>query len=186
MKPAQIVTLAVAGAVLGAIAGAGWKKWQVQHGSFDRAANAALHSTIPDFGYPDLDGLERRSSEWSGKVLVLNFWASWCPPCREETPLFVELQERYREAGVQFVGIAIDDREPIQDFSNTYGVNYPVLLGDISAVGLSKRLGNRFEGLPFTVIAGPDGKVVLRHAGGITREQITPTLQQLTNTATKS
>ena len=186
MKPTQIVILAVVGAVLGAIVGAGWKKWHDQHGRFDRVANAALHSTIPDFAYPDLDGRERRSNEWVGKVLVLNFWASWCPPCREETPLFVELQERYRAAGVQFVGIAIDDREPIADFSDTYGINYPVLLGDISAVDLSKRLGNRFEGLPFTVIAGPDGKVVLRHAGGIAREQLTSALQQLTSSAKKS
>ena len=186
MKPTQVVTLAVIGAVLGAITGAAWKKWQDEHGNPEQVANAALHSTIPDFSYVDLDGRQRHSSDWVGKVVVLNFWASWCPPCREETPLFVELQEKYREAGVQFVGIAIDDREPIQDFNDTYGMNYPVLLGDITAVSLSKSLGNRFEGLPFTVIAGPDGKVVLRHAGGMARDQIAPTLHQLANSVTKS
>lgn len=187
MNPTRIVTLAVIGAILGAIAGAGWKKWSDHHGGgFEHAANATLEQTIPPFSYPDLDGRERRSDEWSGKIVVLNFWASWCPPCREETPLFVELQEQYQAAGVQFVGIAIDDREPIQDFSDTYGVNYPVLLGDIAAVTLSKRLGNRFEGLPFTVIAEPDGEIVLRHAGGMTREQITPTLQRLVDGVTKS
>ncbi len=179
MKPIQIISLAVAGAVLGAVVGAGWQYWHRQQPVIGQQAEAGLLQSLPEFSFPDLQGGTRNASDWRGKVVVLNFWATWCPPCREETPLFVELQDKYGAAGVQFVGIAIDDQAPTREFVDTYGVNYPVLLGDMQAVALSKQLGNRFEGLPFTVIAGPTGRVALRHAGGMTREQIEPALQEL-------
>jgi thiol-disulfide isomerase/thioredoxin len=180
MKPLQIISLAVAGAVLGAVVGAGWQYWQQQQPHDQQAAAVGLHETLPDFSYPDLAGQQRRASEWADKVVVLNFWATWCPPCREETPLFVELQERYRDAGVQFVGIAIDDQAPTEEFAASYGINYPILMGDMQAVTLSKRLGNRFEGLPFTVVADRDGRIEVRRSGEIKREQLEPLLQQLT------
>ncbi|MFM1892826.1 MAG: hypothetical protein RLZ44_1903 [Pseudomonadota bacterium] len=180
MKPLQIISLAVAGAVLGAVVGAGWQYWQQQQPQSTYTAAAGVHETVPDFSYPDLAGQQRQAGEWADKVLVLNFWATWCPPCREETPLFVELQEKYRAAGVQFVGIAIDDQGPTAEFAANYGINYPVLMGDMQAVALSKRLGNRFEGLPFTVVAGRDGRVAVRHSGGMDRDQLEPLLQELT------
>lgn len=179
MKPTQILMLAIAGAVLGALVGVGWQQWQEHYGD-SAARHGAELSRLPAFSYPGLDGSVQDSTQWAGRTLVLNFWATWCPPCREETPLFVELQETYGAAGVQFVGIAIDDLQPTQDFADTYGVNYPILIGDSSAIELSRKLGNRFEGLPYTVIAAPDGKVTLRHMGGLEREQIEPELQRLT------
>ena len=81
---------------------------------------------------------------------------------------------------VQFIGIAIDDAEPVREFANGFKMNYPVLLGDVDAVALSRRLGNRYEGLPFTVVMKPGGNVVLRHAGGIERGQLEPLLRELT------
>jgi len=137
-------------------------------------------SRLPEMRYPDLNGKLRSISEWQDKVLVLNFWATWCPPCREETPLFVALQDEYRERGVQFVGLAIDDPEAVQNFVDTYGVEYPVLIGDIDAVDVSRRLGNRFSGLPFTLIVAPGGEIAIRHTGGLNREQIVPVLERLT------
>ena len=142
-------------------------------------ANEQQLTRLPALSYPDLNGKPRAISEWQDKVLVLNFWATWCPPCREETPLFVALQDEYRERGVQFVGLAIDDLEAVQTFVDTYGVEYPVLIGDIDAVDVSRRLGNRFSGLPYTVIVAPGGEIVIRHAGGLTREQIVPALERL-------
>jgi thiol-disulfide isomerase/thioredoxin len=142
-------------------------------------ANEQQLTRLPALSYPDLNGKPRAISEWQDKVLVLNFWATWCPPCREETPLFVALQDEYRERGVQFVGLAIDDLEAVQTFVDTYGVEYPVLIGDIDAVDVSRRLGNRFSGLPYTVIVAPGGEIVIRHAGGLTREQIVPVLERL-------
>ena len=90
------------------------------------------------------------------------------------------LQEQYADS-VQFVGIAIDDEEPVREFADSYAVNYPLLLGDVEAVALSKRLGNRYEGLPFTVVAAPGGKLVLRHIGGLERERLEPLLRELAN-----
>ncbi len=181
MKPFTIIKLALAGAIIGTLAGFGWQQWQNHQYSNGGGTNAGhTVKAVPDFSYPDLDGRERRSNEWLGKVMVINFWATWCPPCREETPLFVELQDRYREQGVQFVGIAIDDPEPTQDFVDTYGVNYPVLMGDAAAIELSKRLGNRFQGLPYTVVARHDGRIASRFSGGANRADLEPLLDELT------
>jgi thiol-disulfide isomerase/thioredoxin len=133
---------------------------------------------IPAFSYPDLEGQLRHSSEWKDRILVLNFWAAWCPPCRAETPMFVELQQKYGGDNVRFVGIAIDDKQPVQDFVDDHGVEYPILLGDEGAITLSNKLGNHFDGLPFTVVALPGGKIILRHQGGIGRKELEPVLKQ--------
>lgn len=180
MNPMRVLYFAVAGLLIGAGIGVGLKMAN-QQDSAEIASPATpttqLAEYMPAFSYPDLANNQRHGSEWQAKILVLNFWAAWCPPCREETPDFVELQDEYIDDNVKFVGIAIDDLEPVQEFVDTYGVNYPVLLGDIQAVSLSRELGNRFEGLPFTVVAEPGGKIILRHAGGLSREQLEPVLR---------
>lgn len=181
MKITHYFLIAVGGAVIGAASGFAWR-------SFDDAGQPAMATPVesvqvvdalPGFSYPDLTGRQRSGSEFTDKVVVLNFWATWCPPCRKETPEFVALQDAFAD-NVQFIGIAIDDEDPVREFADTYGVNYPLLLGDVEAVSLSRRLGNRYEGLPFTVVAAPGGSVVLRHAGGIEREQLEPVLRELT------
>ena len=114
MKPGQIVIVAIIGALLGAGAGVGWQQYKATQPLLmaDPVAPDTA-SVLPVFSYPDLTGDLLKSTEWGDKIIVLNFWASWCPPCREETPMFVALQEQYRDKGVQFVGIAIDDQEPV-------------------------------------------------------------------------
>lgn len=179
MKPARFTAIAISGLLIGAGVGVGYKMADRADQSMPTvplAAAEAAHA-VPDFEFPDLDGKQRLGREWKTRILVLNFWAAWCPPCRDETPTFVELQEQYGTDNVRFVGIAIDDPEPVREFAETYGVNYPILLGDEHAVSLSRRLGNRFEGLPFTVVAEPGGKVVLRHTGGLEREELEPVLR---------
>jgi thiol-disulfide isomerase/thioredoxin len=120
---------------------------------------------LPAFAYPDLEGVSRSSEEWLGRVLVLNFWATWCPPCLREMPDFIEFQERHGEQGLQFVGIAIDSEKEVADFAESIGVNYPILLGETDAIGLSQALGNRFSGLPFSAIFDRNGKLVHAQAG---------------------
>ena len=181
MKIHHYFLIAVGGAVLGAATGFAWRALDDagQRASLTPVESVQVIDKLPVFSYQDLDGRQRRSSEFTDKVVVLNFWASWCPPCREETPDFVALQEAFADQ-VQFVGIAIDDEGPVREFADSFGVNYPVLLGDIEAISLSRRLGNRYEGLPFTVVAAPGGSVVLRHAGGIDRDRLEPLLRELT------
>jgi len=179
MKPTHILVIAAVGALLGAAAGFGIKFFNAEESGLSAESESAMASlqTVPDFTFQDLEGQVRHASEWRDRILVLNFWAAWCPPCREEMPMFSELQEKYARDHVRFVGIAIDDPEPVRQFVESIGVDYPILLGDLEAIELSKRLGNRFEGLPFTIVAEPGGKIILRHQGGIEQDQLEPFLQ---------
>ena len=136
-------------------------------------------SSLPDFSYEDIEGVMRQSSEWDDNILVLNFWANWCPPCRAETPAFVALQEQYADRGIQFVGLAVDEKDLVIDFADTYGVNYPMLLGDLQAVELSKQLGNRLGGLPYTVVVRPGGELEHRQPGEMKKDELEIILQRL-------
>jgi len=75
--------------------------------------------TLPDFNLPDVQGNQHNISEWHGKILIINFWATWCSPCRKEIPEFMALQEQYAAYGLQFIGIAIDDQEPVEEYLAT-------------------------------------------------------------------
>lgn len=127
---------------------------------------------LPDFSFPDVAGVQRDRSEWAGKTLVINFWATWCPPCREEIPEFVKLQEEMGDQGLQFIGIAIEDAEPVKAFMAEVAFNYPVLIGEHAGMSLSAQLGNTIGILPFTVVIDRSGKVVQAHSGPFTREQV--------------
>lgn len=134
---------------------------------------------IPDFSLPDIHGKSRSIREWDGKIIILNFWATWCPPCLRETPLFVELQETYGKQGVQFIGVAIDELQEVRDFIDTYGVNYPILIGAEDAVKISIQYGNRTGVLPFTLIIDRNGRVVLEQMGELTRDVAEQTINKL-------
>ena len=134
---------------------------------------------LPAFSFVDLQGISRNSDEWKEKVLVVNFWATWCPPCRKEMPLFIETQKQHGERGLQFIGIAIDDPKMVEDFYDVYGINFPVLIGDAEAIKLANRMGNRFDTLPFTAIFNRKGKTIYIQAGEITRETLEKELTPL-------
>ncbi|WP_455203504.1 TlpA family protein disulfide reductase [Kaarinaea lacus] len=125
----------------------------------ERAVEAMLDKKIPEFTLPDLDGVKHSISQWQGDVIVLNFWATWCPPCRKETPMFVELQQELGAQGLQFIGVAIDEPSAVQDFVDTYGVNYPMLIGAEDAIQIARSYGNRFDSLPYTVIIDRSGHI---------------------------
>lgn len=120
----------------------------------------------------DLEGHAHRLSEWRGKVVVLNFWATWCPPCREEMPAFAALQEELAGRGLQFVGVAIDEPEEVQAFLQARPVNYPILIGGADVPGWADSLGNEFAALPFSVVLDRDGRQILAKTGLFRREQI--------------
>ncbi len=129
-------------------------------------------AALPDISLPDLEGKQRSLSEWQGKVLVLNFWATWCSPCRKEIPEFIELQKEYGGKGLQFIGIAVEELEPAKEYSKHAGINYPILVGQPSAINLSVPLGNMISTVPFTVIFDRQGNIIHRQLGEISRDVI--------------
>ncbi|MFO7543031.1 MAG: TlpA disulfide reductase family protein [Thiobacillus sp.] len=129
--------------------------------------------------FPDVAGRPQDLSQWRGHVLVLNFWASWCAPCREEMPDFAALRARYRAQGVEFVGIAIDNPASVALFLRQHPVNYPILIGGGDAHALARELGNPSGALPFTIVLDRDGTVVLSHLGRLPRATLDTALRKL-------
>jgi len=121
---------------------------------------------------PDAAGKEQSIGQWRGKVVVVNFWATWCAPCREEMPEFVRAQTEYGARGVQFVGIAVDEADKVDRFAKELGLNYPTLIGGYGAVELSKTLGNRLAALPFTIIVDRQGRVAHTQLGPLKPDQL--------------
>jgi thiol-disulfide isomerase/thioredoxin len=123
--------------------------------------------TLLGVSLPDTNGQEQALAQWKGKVLVVNFWATWCVPCREEMPEFVKLQTEFGDRGVQFVGIAIDDPAKVRQFANELRLNYPALIGGYGAVELSKSLGNAVGALPYTLVVDRSGSISRKQLGPI-------------------
>jgi len=109
-----------------------------------------------------LSGQQLNLSEYRGKLVLLDFWATWCDPCREEIPHFVELQNKYRDQGLQIVGISMDDGpEPVRDFYQSFKMNYPVVMGNAT----TGELYGGVLGLPIAFLIGRDGRIYSKHIG---------------------
>jgi len=144
-----------------------------------KSSKLAANQPAPEFNLPDVNGVTRNSREWEGKIVLLNFWATWCPPCIKETPAFVDLQEEFGAAGIQFVGVAIDKKDSVLDFMDTYGVRYPMLIGEDEAINIAKEYGNRFGALPYTVVINRQGQIHFVQRGEMTREMAEKNIKQL-------
>ena len=144
---------------------------------FDRApadASALLALTLPD-----PSGRPQPLSQWQGKVLVVNFWATWCGPCREEMPDLVRAQKEYGAKGLQIVGIAADDADKVQQFAKEIQLNYPALIGGYAAIDLSKDLGNSLVALPFTLVVDRHGRVAYTHLGPVKPDKLRDVITKL-------
>jgi thiol-disulfide isomerase/thioredoxin len=124
---------------------------------------------------PDLDGRPQPIAQWRGKVLVVNFWASWCKPCVDEMPALSRMNSHYAAWGVQFVGIGLDDAEKLAAFVRTTPVSYPVLVASPAAA----TPGLQVKGLPYTVVIGRDGRIEMTRLGRIDEESLEPILRRL-------
>ena len=146
----------------------------------DRVPGITKATPAPDFTLESLDGKNMRLSDLRGKAVLLNFWATWCAPCKIEMPWFVELQNQYGSQGLQIVGVAMDDssKEDIAKFAKDMGVNYPVLLG-------KEAVGEAYGGvpaLPETFFIGRDGKIVDKIIGLKGKADIEDAIKEALNT----
>ncbi|HEU4709844.1 MAG TPA: TlpA disulfide reductase family protein, partial [Methylophilaceae bacterium] len=117
--------------------------------------------------FPDSNGDVQKLGQWRGKLLVVNFWATWCPPCREEMPELSKFHEHYQKQGIVVVGIATDDVAKMQAFGKELKVSYPLLAGDLDAMNLANALGNNKGILPYTVVLDQQGNVVKTFFGRV-------------------
>jgi len=124
-------------------------------------------STSGDFTLMDLDGNEISLSDFNGKVLILNFWATWCPPCREEIPDFVEVYNEYESEDVQFIGVSNEDISTLRSFVEDYNISYPILIDDENIMG---KWG--ISAIPTTFVFDKDGQIISKSVGTMTREQL--------------
>jgi thiol-disulfide isomerase/thioredoxin len=118
------------------------------------------------------DGKPANSDNWRNKVLVVNFWASWCPPCVEEMPALSKIAQEYADKNVLIVGIGIDSPSNIRDFLEKTPVSYPIVIGGLEGSNLSKQMGNTQGALPYTVIINPQGKSIYTKLGKINEDEL--------------
>ncbi|MBN8886047.1 MAG: TlpA family protein disulfide reductase [Rudaea sp.] len=165
-----IVAVAIFGAALGLFASSrmgGYADKPVPPG----VTVLKIGDTRADLELTDLEGKPRRLSEFDGKFVLLNFWATWCGPCREEMPLLDATHEKLADKNVRVVGIAIDDGEAVRDFLKQYPVRYPILLGS-DEDDPSLRFGDTKSVLPYSVLIAPDGKLLAQRAGYFSEETL--------------
>lgn len=143
------------------------------------ASQIAAAADFMAASFADLAGKPQAIQQWQGKPIVVNYWATWCGPCRQEMPELVELQKKY-QGKIQFIGIAIDEVAPVTVFVKQYKVNFPTLIGGNRAMEMMRAQGNIQGGLPFTVIYDAQGKLVFKELGRIHKDKLDGQLKTLT------
>jgi thiol-disulfide isomerase/thioredoxin len=163
--------------VVAALAGA--TGFYVSRGSSSSAAAEGAAQKLAQATLSDISGEQRTLSQWHGKVLVVNFWATWCAPCREEIPALLKVNRKHGAKGIQLVGIAIDNVSKVREYATEMGIDYVLLIGNVETLGISKDLGNRAGVLPFTVVLDRAGRVAYAHAGALTEASLDAVLTPL-------
>jgi thiol-disulfide isomerase/thioredoxin len=121
---------------------------------------------------PDSDGKSHALAQWQGKPLVVNFWATWCPPCVDEMPELSALQTELAPKGVQIIGIGIDSPSNIREFAAKYRIAYPLFVAGLTGTDLSRQFGNQNGGLPFTALIDKNGQIIETYIGRLKMDQL--------------
>jgi len=140
----------------------------------------AVLTRVPDFALQDLaSGQPHAIRDWSADALIINFWATWCAPCRKEMPLLEQVHQQRHGSGLAVIGIAVDRLDAVRTFIGEAGVTYPILVGEADAMAVAESLVPEFIGLPLTVVAAPGGEILLRHVGELHAEDLDLMVQVL-------
>lgn len=171
MRNSGLLGVVIAVAIVALFAGLQFeKKTETRSTGPTISANgiAQLYSS----SFRDTAGQAHSLSKWRGKILVVNFWAAWCPPCREEMPAFSRLQTKYSSKNVQFVGIALDNADNVMNFAKTQPVDYPLFLAEAEGPELLRQLGNSQLALPYTIVFSGNGSALLVRLGRIGEQEL--------------
>lgn len=174
MKPIGYIAVAVVAAAAGfaiyqfgiaprASSGQATLSEAVEPGADD--GYASLPDTLPDFTLANLEGEPQSIRSWPGKSMIVNFWATWCAPCRREIPLLNRIQAEHGAEGFQIVGVAVDFREDVVKYAEAIGIDYPLLIGEQDGLEAVTRFGRGSLGFPFTVFTDNQQRLVLFHLG---------------------
>jgi thiol-disulfide isomerase/thioredoxin len=130
-----------------------------------------LATRVPEFKLADREGQPRSLNDWQGKSLIVNFWATWCAPCRREIPLLQRIARERAADGFQVVGIAVDFRDKVLEYADQMKIEYPLLIGEQDALDAATAFGVEAVGFPFTIFSDARGRVILAHMGELTAAQ---------------
>ena len=166
-KALIVGAIGVAAAAAGALAG------------FALLRSEDADARLQEAKFTDLTGKSRRLAEWRGKVVLCNFWSTWCPPCREEIPMLVALSKEIPQNGFEIVGIAIDNAVKVREFAKDYKVSYPLLIAGPNGIDLMRTAGNQVGGLPYTVLLDRRGKIAYRKLGALNEVQVRDWLSKM-------
>ncbi|MFA5912496.1 MAG: TlpA disulfide reductase family protein [Burkholderiales bacterium] len=158
---------------------AGIAGYYFSHTSFGSAASQAAARRLLRAPLAGLDGKKQTLVHQEGKILVVNFWATWCPPCREEIPELIRVHSKYVSNGVELVGIAIDNVDKVKAYAMEMRIDYGLLIAGAETLAMSKDLGNEGGVLPFTIVLDRTRRVVYTHAGALTEAALDAVLLPL-------
>lgn len=137
-------------------------------GPFAERTPSQLAETLPSFQLADRDGTMRSLADWPDQSLIVNFWATWCAPCRREIPLLQKLQSEHSAEHFQVIGVAVDFRDKVLAYADEMQIDYPLLIGEQEALDAASSFGIEAVGLPFTVFSDRRGRIVTAHLGELT------------------
>jgi len=149
------------------------------HSAQAASENSVLGQRRPAFSLPDLRDQTRSIDEWDGKVLLVNFWATWCPPCKREIPDFIKVREQLGSDNFEVIGIAIDNLDAVSNFADSMDIPYPILYGEREASRISTDYGNRMGGLPYSVLIDRQGIIRMTKTGEYRASDLLKHLQPL-------
>ena len=132
---------------------------------------SGLPAKLPDVSMPDIAGQTRSITSWTGKSMIVNFWATWCAPCRREIPLLNQIQQQQAAQGFQVIGVAVDARDEVTEYAEANPIGYPVLIGEEGGIEAATKLGQGSLGLPFTAFTDQKHRIVATHSGELTKPQ---------------